>query len=154
MSQIVHARIEWDTPDGDFLKAKNLEKGGLVQTAIDNAVIRYGIPYCPFVTGTLAKSPFSSSPPGSGQVIYNTPYARYLYYGIVYGPNIPVFDDDSGEPAMIFSPPGKKKSPTVPEQNLVFNQSYSPLAGSFWFERLKADHLQAIGEEARMVANR
>ena len=39
-------------------------------------------------------------------------------------------------------------------ENLVFNQSYSPLAGSFWFERMKADHLQDIVEEARMVANR
>lgn len=152
MSQVVNARLVWNTSDGDFLRTRNLEKGGLVQAAIDNAVIRYDMPYCPFNTGTLAKSPYSASPPGSGQVIYNTPYARYLYYNVVYGPNIPVYEDNSGEPTRFFSPPGQSKSPKVPEQQFVFNQSFSPLAGAFWFDRMKAAHLNDIIEEARRVA--
>ena len=80
MSVTIKAAFQWNG-DGDLLRAKNLETGGRVQTAIDNAVISYCMPYCPWETGTLARSPFAASPPGGGQVIYATPYARYLYYG-------------------------------------------------------------------------
>ena len=54
----VHFRLE----TGDALLQKcGLEKGGRVQKAIDNAVIRHAIPYCPMDTGTLARSPYSAS---------------------------------------------------------------------------------------------
>lgn len=150
---MIHARIEWETSEQNFLATKNLETGGLVQAAIDNAVIRYGMQYAPMLTGTLAKSPYSASPPGSGRVIYNTPYARYLYYDVVYGPNIPIYDDNSGEPTRFFSPPGQIKHPKSPEQSFKFNTGYNPLAGAFWFERMKAAHIDDIREEAMRVAN-
>lgn len=85
------------------------------------------------------------------QVIYATPYARYLYYGEVMGPNIPVFEDDAGTPTRFFSPPGQEKHLTG--RALTFRTDSNPLAGAFWFERMKADHMQDILEEARNVAN-
>lgn len=148
---IFKANFEWNHDDIDLLHAKNLETGGRVQTAIDNAVISYSMPYCPWETGTLARSPYTASPPGGGQVIYQTPYARYLYYGEIYGPNIPVFEDDTGVPTRFFSPPGQKKHPTG--RPLSYKTDQNPQAGSFWFERMKADHLNDILEEARNVAN-
>lgn len=148
MATVIKAKFDWNT--GDLLAAYGLEPNGRVQTAIDNAVIRHSIPYCPFQTGTLAKSPYSSSSPG--KVVYNTPYARYLYYGIVMGPNIPVFDDDSGVPTRFFSPPGQKKTVKKPLQYLQYKTDKSPLAGSFWFWRMKADHSQDILKEAKQVA--
>ena len=147
MGTVIKARFQWNF---DPLTARGLEPGGRVQQAIDNAVIRYSIPYVPFKTGTLATSPYRASPPGSGKVIYETPYARYQYYGEVYGPNIPVFDDDSGTPTRFFSPPGRKKHPTGRE--LQYKKDVNPLAGSFWFERMKADHLQDIIREAENAA--
>ena len=132
-----------------LLKKRNLETGGLVQMAIDKAVIDYSIPYCPFDTGVLANSPYSliaADPFHTGKVIYNTPYARYLYYGEVYGPNIPVFEDDSGVPTRFFSPPGKKKHPTG--RDLQYKTDLNPLAGPFWIERMKAAHMKDIVEEA------
>ncbi len=150
MSVTIKAAFQWNG-DGDLLRAKNLETGGRVQTAIDNAVISYCMPYCPWETGTLARSPFAASPPGGGQVIYATPYARYLYYGEVMGPNIPVFEDDAGTPTRFFSPPGQEKHLTG--RALTFRTDSNPLAGAFWFERMKADHMQDILEEARNVAN-
>lgn len=148
---IIKAKFEWNHGGIDLLHAKNLETGGLVQTAIDNAVISYSMPYCPWETGTLARSPYTASPPGGGQVIYQTPYARYLYYGEIYGPNIPVFEDDTGVPTRFFSPPGQKKHPTG--RLLSYKTDQNPLAGSHWFERMKADHLNDILEEAKNVAN-
>ena len=137
--------------DTAALHAKaNLEKGGLVQQAIDKLVIDYCLPYCPMDSGVLAKSAYTATQIGSGEVIYPGPYAHYMYYGEIYGPNIPIFDDDSGEPTGFFSPPGKKKNPTG--RPLEYNTDLNPLAGSFWFERMKADHLEDIVKEAQDVA--
>lgn len=143
-------RFEWNGEDKLALIQKNLETGGKVQTTIDNAVIRYCESYCPFETGVLAYSPYTASPPGGGQVIYSTPYARYLYYGEVMGPNIPVFEDDSGVPTRFYSPPGQPKHLTG--RQIQYNTDTNPLAGPFWFERMKANHSQDILEEAKQSA--
>ena len=148
MGTVIKARFQWTF---DPLTARGLEPGGRVQQAIDNAVIRYSIPYVPFKTGTLATSPYRASPPGSGKVIYETPYARYQYYGEVYGPNIPIFEDDSGIPTDFRSPKGQKKHPTG--RALHYDQSLNPEAGAYWFVRMKAAHLTDIVEEANRVAN-
>lgn len=148
MATVIKARFQWHV---NPLEKCGLQHGGRVQQAIDNAVIRYSMPYVPFETGTLATSPYRSSPPGSGRVIYNTPYARYLYYGQVMGPNIPVFEDDSGIPTRFYSPPGQKKHLTG--KALTYNQDTNPLAGAFWFVRMKAAHGNDIVEEANRVAN-
>ena len=130
-----------------LLTKLNLESDGLVQKVIDEAVIRYSMPYVPWETGTLAKSAYTATDIGSGMVIYPGPYAHYMYYGEVYGPNIPVFEDDSGEPTRWFSPPGRKKHPTG--RQLQYATDINPMAGSYWFERMKADHLNDIIEEAK-----
>lgn len=148
MGTVIKADFQWNV---DPVKAHGLGPGGKVQQTIDNAVIRYCMPYVPFETGTLALSPYRASPPGGGKVIYEGPYARYLYYGEVMGPNIPVFEDDSGIPTRFYSPPGKKKHLTG--RPLKYNQDVHPEAGAFWFEHMKASHLQDIIEEAEAVAN-
>ncbi len=115
-----------------------------MQQAIDKSVIDQCEPYCPMLTGTLAKSAYGATHIGSGEVIYPGPYAHYQYYGEVYGPNIPIKDDNTGEITGYFSRPGIKKTPTG--RQLEHRTDYNPLAGSFWFERAKADHLDDIRE--------
>lgn len=146
---IISVKVGIPFDEAAALKRLNLESGGLVQKVIDKAVIDYSLQYCPWETGVLAKSAYTATRIGSGRVVYLGPYAHYQYYGEVYGPNIPIFDDDSGEPTGFFSPPGKKKSPTGRE--LQYNTDLNPLAGPFWFERMKADHLDDIMKEAKSV---
>ena len=147
----IELTVKLDIPDPDQMLAKrNLELGGEVQKVIDKRVIDYSIPYCPFDTGVLANSAYSASNIGSGLIVYNTPYAHYLYHGQVYGPNIPVFDDDSGTPTRWFSPPGKPKHPTGKE--LTYKTDLSPMAGPFWIDRMKADRMDDILKEARGIA--
>ena len=134
----------------DLLRKHNLEKGGLVQQVIDQSVIDFSVAYCPFDTGTLAYSPYVNTVIGSGVVTYPGPYAHYLYHGIVYGPNIPVFEDDSGVPTRWFSPPGQKKHPTGAQ--LTYKTDYNPLAGPFWVDRMKADRINDILEVAKHAA--
>ena len=133
-----------------MLRRFNLESGGKVQQVIDKAVIDKSLAYVPWDSGTLGKSAYGATEIGSGKVVYPGPYAHYMYYGEVYGPNIPVFDDDSGTPTRFFSPPGRKKHPTGRE--LQYKKDVNPLAGSFWFERMKADRLQEIIKEAEDAA--
>ena len=151
MGAVIKANFHWNF---DPLTAHGLEPNGPVQMAIDNAVISYCMPYAPFETGTLARSPYLASPPGGGKVIYDTPYARYLYYGLAMAPSIPVFEDDSGVPTRFFSPPGQKKHLKNPPQALVYNTDTNPLAGSYWFERMKSVHAEDIVREAQRVAGR
>lgn len=145
---MLKVHVDFDT--ANLLQKANLEKGGLVQKAIDKAVIDWNMQYCPWDSGTLARSAYGATQIGQGEVIYPGPYARYQYYGNVMGPNIPVFEDNSGIPTRFYSPPGQKKHLTG--KQLQYSTDVNPLAGSFWFERMKADHLADIVQEAKNVA--
>lgn len=149
MAHRVKVKFRWKG-NGDLLRAANLEKGGLVQKAIDKAVIRWCIDYCPFDTGLLARSPNIYTEIGSGKIIYEVPYARYLYYGKVMGPNIPVFDDNSNEPSGFFSPKNQKKHLTG--EKLIYSTDKNPLSGPFWDRRMVADHMDDIIKEAKNAA--
>jgi len=129
-----------------------INKGGRVQQVIDKSVIDYSLKYTPWDAGVLAKSAYGATRIGSGVVVYPGPYAHYQYYGEVYGPNIPVYEDDTGEPTRFFSPPGVKKHPTGRE--LKYSPDVNPLARSFWFEAMKANHKKDILREARNAARR
>lgn len=149
---MIRISVQVNLPDdvADWLHKFNLERGGAVQQAINASVIRYNIPYVPMDTGWLAESAWAATDLTSEEVIYPGPYAHYQYYGEVYGPNIPIFEDDTGIPTGFFSRPGEAKVPTG--RALQYNTDVNPLAGAFWFERMKADHLDDIIEEAKNVA--
>lgn len=137
------------TPE-QIMTRYGLETGGRVQQVIDKTVIDYCLPYVPWDAGALAKSAYGATQIGSGKVIYPGPYAHYMYYGEVYGPNVPVYENDTGEPTRFFSLPGQKKHPTG--RSLQYKTDVNPLAGPFWFERMKADRMQDIIQEAKNAA--
>ena len=145
-----HAVFDGDLSVEALLLRCGLEEHGIVQQTIDKAVIDNLMDYWAFDTGTLARSAYSATDIGSGQIIYPGPYAHYQYYGEVYGPNIPIFDDNSGVPSGFFSPPGQAKYPTGRPIN--YKKDVNPLAGAFPLERMKADRLDNIIMEARSVA--
>ena len=152
MAMAFKAKVYLPQSSAEWLAKMNLQSGGRVQKVIDKAVIDWDLQYVPFRTGLLGHNAYSASTIGSGKVVYAGPYARYQYYGEVYGPNIPIFDDDSGEPTRWVSPKGKKKHPTG--RPLTYDQSTNPLAGSYWFERMKADHLNDIIMEAKKAVGK
>ena len=118
-----------------------------IQRVVDQEVIKQTTPYVPYQTGMLAKSAVLHTVIGSGRVVYATPYARYLYYGIKYAPSYPI--TKQGVLVGFYSPP--QKFPTsIP---LKYNKSFHPLAGAFWFERMKADKKDVILQAAQRAAN-
>lgn len=126
------------------LARRGLTPGGKVQRVVDEAVLRYCDPKVPFDTGTLKGSAITASAIGDGLIVYATPYARYLYYGEVYGPNIPIYEN--GVLAGFRSPP--QKHPT----GRALTYQGAPERGSFWFERAMAEHKNDVLREAAAAA--
>lgn len=138
----------------DFVTPKELKKklgvdvGGHVQKMVDAAVIRYSFPYVPFDEGVLAGSANTATKLGSGEVVYDQDYAHYLYYGEIYGPNIPIVEN--GEITGWKSPPEKYAT----GRQIQYNTDKNPLAGSHWCERAMADHKEDVLKEAQDAADR
>jgi len=99
------------------------------QKYVDSEVLRLSDPYTPMQTGMLIKLGMLGTIPGSGEVIWNGPYARYLYYGKLMVGRAPK---------------------TLTNTDLQFHGA--PKRGAFWFERMKADHLAQILAGARLKA--
>ena len=130
----ISARLEANLDPNDLLMAYGLEKGGRVQRFIDQKVIDGCTPYVPASPDrTLEFSAQVSTEIGSGMVVWNTPYAHYQYMGIVYGPNIPILEPETGILLGFFSPPGRPKHPT--DRELTYDTSQNPMAEPYWFER-------------------
>lgn len=132
----------------EFIRRCGTGIDGHVQKAVDASVIRECFPYVPFDEGVLAGSANTATKVGSGEVIYDTPGARYLYYGEVWGPNIPKVEN--GEIVGYWSPP--EKHPTG--KKLQYSTEKNPMAGSHWFDRAMADHKEDILKEAQNAADR
>lgn len=122
-----------------IIAKRGLEEKGRVQKYIDSAVLRYCDPYTPKDTGQLIKSGIIGTKIGSGKVVYNAPYARFLYYGRV------MISPTTGSP---WAKNGERKTTTSREMSYFG----APKRGSFWLERMKADHKQDILREAAEVA--
>lgn len=115
-------------------KRHGIEAGGPAQQFLDMEVIRQCEPYVPYDSGNLTRSAWTATRIGSGEVVYPGPYAHYQYYGEVYGPSFPC---EIGGEMTFRSRKGIIKKPTG--RKLKYNKDVHPLAGSFWFERMKAD---------------
>ena len=68
---------------------------------VHNTYAKFLDPYVPMDEGVLAHD-VTVTPE---YVQYNSPYAHYMYTGIVYGPNIPIMSD--GEIVGYWSPPNQ-----------------------------------------------
>jgi hypothetical protein len=135
----------------EFVEKYGVGKGGYVQKVIDAAVIRECFPYVPFDEGALAGSANTATEIGSGEVVYDQPYAHYQYYGEIWGPNIPIVEN--GVIVGYRSPP--EKHPTGRQLNFDNSREKNgPLAGSHWFDRAMADHAKDVLKEAQDAANR
>lgn len=133
-------------PAGKLVEERGLAVGGRVQEYVDNACIRLMTPYTPMRNGDLCQSVKRGTEIGSGTLVYASPYARYQYYGEVYGPNYPIHKD--GVLVGFYSPP--KKQPTG--RQIEYSTAKHEQAGKLWFERMKSDHKDEILAGARKLA--
>lgn len=129
----------------NFAKTTN-EDFHRAQCFVDSECIRQMDKYTPKRTGALIRSATLGTKIGSGHIVYNTPYARYQYYGEIYGPNIPIYKD--GELMGWRSPP--KKHPTGRE--ITYSKDKNPNAQKLWFEKMKSEKGESILRGAQKIA--
>lgn len=65
----------------DCIRALGLDERGKVQQVVTNAVLELSEPYVPFNEGTLLGVGHIEN---GTDIVWNTPYARYVWNGIVY----------------------------------------------------------------------
>lgn len=126
-----------------MIRSHGLGEGGPIQKYVDSECIRLMAPYTPYLGGALEKAATQGTVIGNGEIIQDTPYARFQYYGKV----------------MIYPATGSTWAPKygkkeVTEKDLVHQKSKHPMAGPFWFERMKADHKEDILKGAQEVAKK
>ena len=134
----MNVEIKWSAEE-------QIRKLGKAQAFIDRECLNKMKPYTPFRTGIMEKSATLGTVIGSGKIVYNSPYARYQYYGVVYGPNIPIFEN--GVLVGFRSP--KKKHPT--DRLLQYSKAKHPQAQRLWFEVMKAKHGPEILRGAQAI---
>ncbi len=76
--KIMLKQIEID--QNKALQSRGLEPGGKVQKFIDSEVLKRCAPYVPRDNGDLNESGRENTDIGSGEVSYDTPYARRWHY--------------------------------------------------------------------------
>lgn len=94
--------------------------------------------YAPDDRDGLINSSYIHSDIAQGELVWSTPYARYLYHGIL------MVDPKTGS---AYAREGQTKVLSSPKNELDFDKLKNPKAGSHWCERAKAEH----GEEWRQI---
>ena len=103
----------------------------LAQKYVDSEVLRLSDPLTPRMNGDLIRFGILATDIGSGIVQYNSPYARYQYYGKV----------------MVGSAPKQLT-------NIPLNYNEAPRRGAKWFERVKAKHREQILKGAGKIVGK
>lgn len=109
------------------------ERTKKAQKFVDSECIRLMIPYTPMLNGQLMQSATRGTIIGSGVIKYNSPYARYQYYGKLMVSSIT---------GLAYA--GKGESKILTDKDLHYNKSKHPRAGKLWLERMKADRKEQI----------
>ena len=133
-----------------ILKNNGLDQGGKVQRFFSSEIMRTSNPYLPFKNGALQASARLTEN-GDG-IIYDTPYARYHWYGKL------MVDPITGKGAFYNPKTGRFWSrPNTPKvltgRDLKYNGA--PMRGPHWVERAWIDHKDEIiqGTQAYMGGN-
>ncbi|MBQ8552311.1 MAG: hypothetical protein IJ428_05820 [Clostridia bacterium] len=111
------------------------------QVYVDQACIRYMDKFTPMRTGALKRSPTLGTKIGSGRIEYASPYARYQYYGKLMVSSLT---------GSAYALQGEKK--VLTSVDLTYDTSAHPLAGPYWFERMKAEYGDRIRKGAAVIA--
>ena len=116
--------------------------GSRLQQAWDKFLIGEFEPYVPMETGMLIRSAMLATTIGSGEIIYHTPYSKYLYYG-------KVMVDPVTRRAGFETADGWKSRKGItkvllsdlgaPDRDLEYSKAANKKAGPFWDRRASYD---------------
>lgn len=126
-----------------------LQPNGPVQKFFTETCARYMDNYVPFRDGNLANYYIE----GDDKIVYNQPYAHYMYIGKVMGPNVPIKNED-GIITGWFSP---IKPKYYTGKDIDYSQSIArghTYAGPYWDKRMWSAEKNKIIKEVQDYINR
>lgn len=138
-AQLAEVRLAWKQTFG----REQTDRFTTVQKFIDSECIRLMVPYTPMRNGILMKNAVMGTTIGSGKVVYNSPYARYQYYGKLMVSSV------NGS---AYARRGESK--VLTNIDLKYDTSRHPKAQKMWFEAMKADKREQILRGAAAIARR
>ncbi|MEG2020963.1 MAG: minor capsid protein [Oscillospiraceae bacterium] len=118
------ARLEINSVD-TILKDKGLANNGSVQAFHTNNVLRRIQRYMPLRSGMTIKITIAQTDINKPQIVTNTPYAQYLYFGI----------SKNGKP-------------------INYTKTNNPKAGAYWDRNLKANEGAALSADLQAFIKR
>lgn len=126
-----------------MIKDYGLNKGGKVQKFIDQFILEQSEPYVPHDSGNLVASASRSTEVGSGQIIWDTPYAHYLHEGrLMVSPTTKSSWARKGEQKVYAEPP----------KTLMFHSGDSNRK-EHWIDRFLIDKKEELIKECEKLIN-
>lgn len=120
----------------DIPLSVSLFKVKKAQLMLANECVRLADDYVPFDTGVLKNSVRIEK--GGKEIVYDTPYARYMYYGKLMVDPITKKGAFFNETYGFWSRPNTKKE--LSERDLEYHNNETGLRGAFWFDRMWATY--------------
>ena len=132
--------VQIDLDGADQIIANHgLQPGGPVQKFFTSELMRLSDPYVPFRSGPLKNSAHAS--PEWDAIIYNTPYARYHWFG-------KLMVDPITKKGAFYDPKSGRfwSRPNTPKELTSRDMTYTgaPLRGPRWVERCWIDNKESI----------
>lgn len=136
-----------------MIKDCGLDEGGEIQKTIDQFVLEQSEPYIPMDDARqLILSGTDATKIGSGEVIWDTPYANYLYEGKLMVDPITLkgafYSPDYG----FWSRPNTAKIMDPSGRDLIYHGGDN--RRDHWFDRMMIDKKEELIEECQKVINR
>lgn len=121
-----------------------IEPNGRVQRYLQNQCYRYMDKYVPRQDGNLRKNVDLSNPE---YIIYESPYAHYMYEGKVMAPSYPI--KKNGVVVGFYSPKGKRKHYTG--KKIKYK---TPGTGDHWDEKMRNNDMTKLVESVQKYVER
>lgn len=127
-----------------------IEPNGPVHQYFTKRCAEYMDKYVPLSEGGLA---YNNRKIEIDRIIYNSPYAHYMYIGKVMGPNIPIKED--GIIVRWVSPKGKAKRYTGKDIDYSKSQARGHIhAGPYWDKKMWSAEKDQVIEEIQKFVDR
>lgn len=127
----------------EMIKNCGLSEKGRVQQYIDNFVLEQSEPYMPKKEGILIESGPKSTDIGSGQIIWNVPYAHYMYEGkLMVSPTT----------GSSWAKKNEQKVYDEPPKTLDYHSGDSNRK-DHWFDRMIADKKEELIEGCQKIVD-
>lgn len=136
---------------GTILRDKGINKTGDAQQFHTANVLRRIKRYMPFVSGMTYKVTIAQTDIARPEIVTDTPYAKYLFYGKV------MIDPKINAAGFLTSEGWRSRKGSIKirtDRNLNFNKAKNPAAGPRWDKALSAAEGKAMAADLQRYMNR